>query len=216
MDIKNLYLIGTLNKPGHSRQLRDLFEADMLVNGASALLRGSGPCELSDLELAELSNPQRVITLVAVDLSSGKMIGHVCANLFTTFARGNGAHVDLVVTHPGFLGRGVGKSLMIALLQRVQAQWRVRSVTLTSAADREVARSMYTKLGFEPKGSDRFELMLESECWSPPGGQTEPPMFVFLNHTKIGDISAPDVREAVRQAWRGGIDPIELRPYQQR
>lgn len=219
MDLSKLYLIGALNNPGRSLELQELFLEDMRINGVNALLRSSGPYNLNPLELAELSNPQRVITLVAVDLSSQRMISHVSASRLTSVARGSSAHVDLVVTHPEFLGRGVGKSLMIALLQRVQAQWHTRRVTLTSASDRLVARSMYEKLGFGLKGSDRFELAEGSGLWSQTGGQIEPPVFAFFNDTSTGHIPASDVREAVRQACHGqigGIDPVEIRPYQKR
>jgi GNAT superfamily N-acetyltransferase len=162
------YLVGILLRPAGSDELRRLFDDDTQIRGESRLLRSGPPCELSNDEMEELSDRDRTISLVAVDLTSGQYIAHASAHSRTTVARGRRATIELVLTHPQFEGRGVGMCVMIDLLRLVQRRWKARVIELTSEIGRESARGLYGRLGFEQRGSDRFVLPLGDEPWVPP------------------------------------------------
>lgn len=189
--------MGILKDPGKDQGLYDLFLADMGVNEEQALLRSGGPYQLTEDELLDLRDQRHTLSFVAIDLTSRSTICHVSMHRKTTVARGTTAGVELVVTHPEFLGRRIAQRLMICAIQTAQCRWRhLRKVTLTSNETRVAARTMYTKLGFQLHGVDRFDLTLDDSLWCP------------IPYASMGLIHGFD---AERTIWRMGVQRDELR-----
>jgi ribosomal protein S18 acetylase RimI-like enzyme len=57
-----------------------------------------------------------------------------------------------VYVRPSFRGQGVGRALLLALLERIRACPGVEQVSLTVVSGQEAARALYRSLGFEPYG----------------------------------------------------------------
>jgi ribosomal protein S18 acetylase RimI-like enzyme len=49
-------------------------------------------------------------------------------------------------------GKGIGRALLVTLLERIKACPGVEQVTLTVVSEQEAARNLYRSLGFEPYG----------------------------------------------------------------
>lgn len=230
MESTHLYLIGRLRDPAGSEGLRGLFEADRASQDTETLL-SSSPLSLTDFEASDLKDPSRALTMVAVDVATGLFVGHVSIHRQTTVAKGTTAHVELVVTHPKFRGRGVSTMLMIAAVHAAQQRWEVvRASTLTSSVGRGTARGMYEKLGYVRRGdTDRFSLPLDNHPWEPMNGARIDSIcsFTFTNMLPVGISDTP--REvAIMHAcgWQGEvlqgwsedrvIDPIAVCQYKER
>ena len=57
-----------------------------------------------------------------------------------------------VYVRPSFRGQGVGRTLLLALLERIRACPGIEQVSLTVVSGQEPARALYGSLGFEPYG----------------------------------------------------------------
>ena len=51
-------------------------------------------------------------------------------------------------------GQGIGRALLVALLERIRACPGVEQVSLTVVSGQEAARALYRSLGFEPYGME--------------------------------------------------------------
>ncbi len=224
------FLVGMLRDPGRDQGLHDLFLADMKANAADTLLRSGGPYRLSLEESRDLRNMNRALSFVAIDLVSNTTICHVSLHRKTTVARGMSAGVELVVTHPEFTGKHVAQKLMICAVKSAQYHWKsVRKVTLTSNESRVAARAMYTKLGFQLHGHDRFDLDLGPDFsvpWTPKG--ITPSCVAILDKQVIftWQPRSDNLRNAILLSCKGdhwrvpdaswNVDPIGLYRYHQR
>jgi ribosomal-protein-alanine N-acetyltransferase len=98
------------------------------------------------LLMAELTGPHRHYLVIE---SGGSIIGY--AGLFLGLDE---AEVMTIAVAPAARGRGLGRWLMEALLDRARAA-APRKVMLEVAADSEPARRLYRSLGFQPVGRRR-------------------------------------------------------------
>ena len=57
-----------------------------------------------------------------------------------------------VYVRPSFRGQGIGRALLLALLERIRACPGVEQVSLTVVSGQEAARALYRSLGFESYG----------------------------------------------------------------
>lgn len=201
MNLQNMFLVGQLLDPASSDKLRTLFQEDRKDDGTQSLL-SSDPIRLDGFEAGELKDPSRTITMVGVDLLTGAYVGHASIHRMTTVAKGTIGHVELVVTHPAFRGRGIGVKLMIALVQEAQRHWlTVHAVKLTSRVGRETARGMYERLGFTLHGTERFSLELGDELWMPANGATMDamPEFAFDGLGRVSNEQPADIAFAIQR-----------------
>jgi GNAT superfamily N-acetyltransferase len=67
------------------------------------------------------------------------------------------AVIENVITHAEYRGRGYGKQLMRALIERCLAR-NCYKVSLTSGVQREWAHHFYEQLGFDPNAKRAFVL----------------------------------------------------------
>ena len=71
-------------------------------------------------------------------------------------------HVGLiedVVVDEGMRGRGIGRSLIVAAIDRARS-CGLKHINLTSSPKRVAARGLYESLGFQPRNTTPFRLML--------------------------------------------------------
>lgn len=162
------FAVGLLRDPAGSREVSELIELDRLVRRDDALLRSGPAVELTPDERETLNDQCVSMGFVAVDLASCRYIGYTSAHRAVTRCRGAQFEVQDVVVHPEFERRGVGRALMVVALQEAQQSWGARKATLTSRPSRVAARGLYTSLGFEQLGEDRFELKFGGGLWFPP------------------------------------------------
>lgn len=72
---------------------------------------------------------------------------------------GRKGSVEDVVVHPDWQRKGVGRSLLNALLQQARELSPI-TLQLTSRPERQAARALYASLGFEQKDTGFFKLSL--------------------------------------------------------
>ena len=170
--MNGFFLLAHAHSPTSYLGLRALFDRDRAAGGEDVLLRSGDLYDLDPDEVADLEDGTRTVTILAIDVASGDVIGHVSMHRKTTIARGTTAHVELMVVDPRFRGLGVSRPLLVSAIRRAAKDWNtVRAVTLTSEPQRERARALYTALGFVPRNGNEFKLMLDKYPWRPAGGE---------------------------------------------
>ena len=98
--------------------------------------------------LYELLENERAIYLVAKS-PLGNVIGYV--GIWVIFDEG---HITNLAVHPGYRRQGVGKALMLALVEAVRKR-DVRHLTLEVRRTNLAAQDLYQKLGFVHMGVRR-------------------------------------------------------------
>lgn len=98
--------------------------------------------------LYELLENERALYLVAKS-PWGDVIGYI--GLWVIFDEG---HITNVAVHPDYRRRGVGKALMLAMVEAVK-QRGVRHLTLEVRRSNLAAQDLYQKLGFVHMGVRR-------------------------------------------------------------
>lgn len=225
--MNDLFLLGYAYHPITYIGLPQLFERDRDAGGEDILLGSGDLCYLDSDEIADLEDGTRALTVLAIDVVSGDVIGHVSMHRKTTFARGTSAHVELMVVDPRFRGRGISRPLLVSAIRRAARDWRtVRAVTLTSRPKRERARALYAALGFKPRSGDEFKLALGSYPWRPEDGEVGiDAVTTFTSQRRIDSVRPDALRLAVTRACKGGVldddprlvlDPIALCRYKTR
>lgn len=170
MSLKKEFLVGFLigHHAGSHREIGQLLETNRAARGADALSLGGSAVRLTVDEIAALSHPKWSCHCVAASLETDRIIGYVSAHKVVTRARGADAVMEEVVVSPFEYGKGVGKAVMVALLNHVRETWKVRNVVLASDPSRETARVLYAKLGFLQTDDRHFLLTFpDSELWMP-------------------------------------------------
>lgn len=170
--LEGQFLVGFLvgRRAGNHPEISQLFEIDRAACGADALLRSGPAVTLTKEETAALSDPAWSCCCVAASLETRRIIGYVSAHKVVTRARGAKAQMEEAVVSPLMCGKGVGKAMMVALMDHVRDVWKVRRAVLTSDPSRETARALYAKLGFVQKGDQNFSLQFPSSgSWLPSG-----------------------------------------------
>ena len=112
----------------------------------------------SEAELAAIVAAESSVLLLAVDESSGEILGSLTLAWFR-IPTGVRAWIEDVVVDETARGRGVGEALNRDALDRARALG-ARTVDLTSRPSREAANRLYQRIGFVARDTNvyRFEL----------------------------------------------------------
>ncbi len=111
--------------------------------------------ELRDIVASEASK-----LLVAVDPSSGEIVGSLTLVLFR-IPTGVRAWIEDVVVDQAARGQGVGEALNRHALDVARAAG-ARTVDLTSRPTRQAANRLYQRIGFEPRETNVYRYRLEA------------------------------------------------------
>jgi len=134
----------------------------------------SRPHEILDeavrAQVAALSDPQRGAYLVA-DLD-GEIVGHAWLERYSLEVTAHVAQLSIAV-HEGFQGRGVGRALLGALIDRARANPAIEKLELRVRASNTRARALYASMGFVEEGrflrriklDDGYLDDLAMACW---------------------------------------------------
>ena len=112
-------------------------------------------------ELREMVDSDASIVLLATDGDGGEVLGSLTLVLFR-IPTGMRAWIEDVVVDEAARGRGVGEALNRTALERARHAG-ARTVDLTSRPSREAANRLYQRLGFEPRDTNVYRKVLETE-----------------------------------------------------
>lgn len=211
----NFYLLAAALRVTTYPGLFDLFARDRDSGDGDALLRSGNPYVLDRVEINDLEDPMRTITVLAIDLASGDVVGHVSMHRKTTIARGTTAHVELMLVDPRFRGRGIARPLLMSAIRRAARDWRtVRAVTLTSEPQRVRARALYTSLGFEHRSGDDFRLLLDRYPWRRADGNAGVDAVIDYAQGRFAgqDTEPGALHDALIRACAGGVSNRNVQP----
>jgi len=121
------------------------------------LSRSNPPPDRAALDAIVASDACRL--LVARDLATGEIAGSLTLVVFP-IPTGVRAWIEDVVVDEAARGRGVGEALNRAALDAAR-QAGARTVDLTSRPSREAANRLYQRLGFEPRETNVYRIVLE-------------------------------------------------------
>lgn len=97
-------------------------------------------------------------TVVMVARKSNILVGTATICIAPTIG-GTLAFIEAVVVDSDHHGHGIGKSLMLRLLERARSEG-CTSVQLTCRPSREIAHKLYASLGFKRRETSLLRLML--------------------------------------------------------
>jgi len=97
--------------------------------------------------------------------SQGKVLGHVSV-LTNTKPRMKHSAVLMIAVHPDAHGKGIGKAMLIEMLDQADNWLNLVRVELEVHKDNEAAIALYQKLGFEIEGEKRFSIFKEGKLSS--------------------------------------------------
>jgi len=120
-------------------------------------LSKSNPPPTED-ELRALVESDASVLLMAVD-DDGRFVGTLTLVLFR-IPTAQRAWIEDVIVDEAVGGRGIGKALTRAAIERARAAG-CKTVDLTSRPSREVANGMYQSLGFEQRETNVYRYNLE-------------------------------------------------------
>ena len=110
-------------------------------------------------ELAAIVASDAAILLVACDPDAdGQILGSLTLVVFP-IPTGIRAWIEDVVVDEAARGRGVGEALNRAALDRAR-QEGARTVDLTSRPSREAANRLYQRIGFEPRDTNVYRIVV--------------------------------------------------------
>ena len=144
-------------------QIRDVTPADfeaIQAIYAHHVLTGTGsfaeePPTLEDLTVlfSDLLAKQ-FPHLVAVD-ETGQIMGYCYAGPYTERSASRFTGEDSIYIHPDFLGRGVGRSLLNALIRRCAEQGFQQMMAVIGDSENTASVGLHKSLGFEMIGTAR-------------------------------------------------------------
>lgn len=114
--------------------------------------------ELSDHDLQTIMVSPDTHLLVAKDKSSKEILGMITLVTYRIPYKKKGWLEDLVVDESA-RGKGIGTMLLEAGIEFAKKKG-LKAVDLTSHPSREKANEMYTKKGFENRGTNVFRIKL--------------------------------------------------------
>jgi ribosomal protein S18 acetylase RimI-like enzyme len=117
-----------------------------------------GPPLTAERVGAVLQTPATAVLVARLD---GQIAGMASLLTLTTFAGGS-AYVEEVAVDTAARGRGVGRALLLALLELAR-QRGIRFVDLTSRPAREAANALYRSVGFEQRQTNGYRHYLGRE-----------------------------------------------------
>jgi ribosomal protein S18 acetylase RimI-like enzyme len=112
----------------------------------------------TEAELAMIVESPASILLIAVDPDDGAILGSMTLAWFR-IPTGVRAWIEDVVVDEAARGRGVGEALNLEALDRARVLG-AKTVDLTSRPSREAANRLYQRLGFEPRETNIYRLVL--------------------------------------------------------
>ena len=132
---------------------------DELLAGLNHLLpqlsSTAAPLTFDDLE-GVVNSPTGQLFVARVD---NVIVGTLTLVVFT-IPTGVRAWIEDVVVDAEARGKGIGEALSFAAIDEAR-RLGVRSIDLTSRPSREVANTLYQKLGFELRNTNVYRLSLE-------------------------------------------------------
>jgi ribosomal protein S18 acetylase RimI-like enzyme len=108
-------------------------------------------------EMKAIVNDENSICIVARD--GERIVGMASLYILQKFGK-RIAHVEDVVVDDEYRGRGLGKSLMEAVIASAREN-DVSTLNLTSRPAREAANALYQKLGFEKNETNAYRMKLK-------------------------------------------------------
>ncbi|MCB9681329.1 MAG: GNAT family N-acetyltransferase [Alphaproteobacteria bacterium] len=121
----------------------------------------SRPHEIRDNAVRDhieaLADGARGAYLVAV--LDGAVVGHAWLERYGPEVTAHVAHLSLVV-HEGFQGRGIGRALFEAVVDRARAHPAIEKLELRVRATNARARALYASVGFVDEGVFRRRIKL--------------------------------------------------------
>jgi ribosomal protein S18 acetylase RimI-like enzyme len=117
-----------------------------------------GPPLTAERVRAVLAEPATTLLVARLD---GEIAGMALLLTLTTFAGGSG-YVEEVAVDTAARRRGVGRALILALLDLAR-QRGIRFVDLTSRPAREAANALYRSVGFEQRQTNVYRHYLGRE-----------------------------------------------------
>lgn len=131
---------------------------DALRRLVPQLSRSAPPPTAADV--AAIVGHEATTLLVARD-GEGRIVGTLTLVVFP-IPTGIRAWIEDVVVDEAARGRGVGEALNREAL-RLAAQAGAKTVDLTSRPSREAANRLYRRIGFEPRDTNVYRMVLEAE-----------------------------------------------------
>jgi len=125
------------------------------INSLLAQLSSSGKT-ISEPALSSLLKDDHTQIIVCKD--AGKIIG-MGSVVVINIPTGLTARIEDVVVDEVYRGKGVGRQLMLELINCAQSQGAL-SIELTSRPQREAANALYQKLGFQRKDTNVYRMKL--------------------------------------------------------
>lgn len=107
-------------------------------------------------EVEAIASDKNIVCVIAND--NGRIVGMATLYILQKFGK-KVAHVEDVVVHSDYRGKGLGKALMQEVIAAAREKG-VRTIHLTSRPVREAANALYQKLGFERKETNVYRLKL--------------------------------------------------------
>ncbi len=100
------------------------------------------------LTISELRQAERASAICTVALRENALLGYQLSTLYF-----DGAHLARLAVDPSAQGRGVGRALLIDLLQRLDRR-SIHSATVNTQASNTRSQRLYAGFGFERNGYD--------------------------------------------------------------
>ncbi|OUR85803.1 GNAT family N-acetyltransferase [Marinomonas sp. 42_23_T18] len=157
MDIKIRHLEKT-----DAAALRDIYSHTSVTENTSQL-----PYLNSEIVdgLFERPNCYNLVAEVIESDTQTKVLGHVSV-LTNNKPRMKHSAVLMIAVHPEAYGKGIGKAMLIKMLDQADNWLNLVRVELEVHADNEIAIVLYQKLGFEVEGEKRFSIFKDGKLSS--------------------------------------------------
>jgi len=142
--------------------LRDIYSHTSVTENTSQL-----PYLNSEIVdgLFERPNGYNLVAEVIEADTQTKVLGHVSV-LINNKPRMKHSAVLMIAVHPEAHGKGIGKAMLIKMLDQADNWLNLVRVELEVHVDNEIAIVLYQKLGFEVEGEKRFSIFKDGKLSS--------------------------------------------------
>jgi len=115
--------------------------------------------------LFERPNCYNLVAELGSDEVAAKILGHV--SIMTSHKmRMKHSGVLMIAVHPDAHGKGIGKAMLVEILNQADNWLNLVRIELEVHADNAVAIALYQKLGFEIEGEKRFSIFKDGRLSS--------------------------------------------------